>query len=285
MKSKTVWTALVTPFLPTGEIDFDSFKALLQEQEKAGCGLLVLGSTGEALAQNGQDKKEVIDFVVAQSLSVPIMVGVGGFDLPEQLAWVRYCNDKVDTFLLAMPMYAKPGVKGQIAWFKALLDAAHKPCMLYNIPSRAGMDMSPEVLSAVSGHKNLWALKEASGSTEHFKAFTQANPNVAMFSGEDAMMEVLAPLGAQGLVSVAANVWPEVTLSYVAKCLQHQSADYFVWKKAIQSLFSASNPIPAKALLAHHNRITHNTVRPPLAAEDLPSLDALLHAEKQLLGQ
>ncbi len=278
MTETTLWTALVTPMHGDGNIHFKDLETLVRKQEAAGNGILILGSTGEGLALGDDEKKEVVDFVSDLSPSVPVMVGVGGFNLKKQKEWIDYCNQKnTDAFLAVAPLYSKPGIKGQIAWFKALLDESDKPCMIYNIPSRTGMKLSPDVLETLAGHDNLWAVKEASGNITEYQQFRAAVPGIPLFSGDDAMLPFFAAAGCGGLVSVASNVWPEETGLYVKKCLSGDTRSLFpLWTEAVKVLFSASNPIPAKCLLREKGWITSSVLRPPLTERELSSTQQLL---------
>ena len=284
MKNYTLWTALITPMHKDGSIHFEDLIQLAERQNEAGVGILLAGSTGEGLALTDDEKRKIIDVVTGLTLSVPIMVGVGGFNLQKQEEWITYCNERdIDAFLLVTPLYAKPGIKGQAAWFRNLLDAADKPCMLYNIPSRTGIKMAPEALETLAGHKRLWALKEASGSVSEFKTFRKTAHDLYLFSGDDALMPDFAIEGGKGLVSVASNIWPEETLLYVQKCLSGGTDSLFpVWPNAIRALFSASNPIPAKKLLKETGVISESAVRLPLSEDDLEKTEHLLEADQQI---
>ncbi|MFZ9035880.1 MAG: dihydrodipicolinate synthase family protein, partial [Francisellaceae bacterium] len=166
----SLYTAIITPMRDDGNIDFISFKNLLEIQQKADCGVVILGSTGESLAIDDKEKRQIVHFVMALNLSIPVIVGVGGYQLQQQLDWIDFCNSyHISGYLLVTPLYAKPGTKGQSQWFEALLDASDKPCMLYNVPSRTGIHLSDETLSALKHHPRLWALKEASGDIDRSK--------------------------------------------------------------------------------------------------------------------
>lgn len=284
MKNLTLWTALITPMHQDGSIHFEDLEHLAKRQDEAGVGILLAGSTGEGLALTDDEKIQIVEFVAGLNLSVPVMVGVGGFNHTKQAEWITYCNHlDVDAFLLVTPLYAKPGVKGQIAWFRHLLDVSNKPCMLYNIPSRTGMKMSPDVLIQLTDHKNLWALKEASGSVSDFKSFRKSSPWLPLFSGDDALIPDFAIEGGKGLVSVASNIWPEATKLYVEKCLSGDTDSLFpVWPDAIKALFSAANPIPAKRLLNETGIISEIALRLPLVEDDLSSVESLLKADQEI---
>jgi 4-hydroxy-tetrahydrodipicolinate synthase len=277
-----VWTAIVTPLSPRGEIDFVSFENLLRRQENAGNGVIVLGSTGEGLALSLEQKRAVVESATKLKLKVPLMAGVAGFALPDCQDWIRWCESKgIEGFLLVTPIYAKPGEYGQEAWFKALLETSTSPCMIYNVPSRAAVKLHASALHGISNHRNFWALKESSGSTSEFLTYRNAAPKARFYCGDDGLMPYFASAGAVGLVSVAANVWPEATRRYAEESLKGRHAGLLpIWHEASESLFTASNPVPVKALLAHKGWIACANTLPPLSSRDLSNMNALLKADR-----
>ncbi len=279
-----LWTALITPLLEDGGIDFDALSALAQEQAAAGNGVLILGSTGEALALDLAEQQAVVQHICALELNTPIMVGVGGYNLEAQRQWLTFCNDyPIDAYLLGAPLYAKPGPVGQELWFRALLDASKHPCMLYNVPGRAAVSLDPQVLGKLQDHPRCWALKEASGSIDCFEQYRLAAPQLAIFSGDDALIPYYAQAGAAGLVSVAANVWPQATHRFVQLSLQGQSHNAFLhWREAVAALFHVSNPIPTKYLLHALGRINTPTLRAPLTHAELSDLRPLLRVHDSI---
>lgn len=277
MKKTYLWTAIVTPLLPGGKIDLSSFENLLRKQENANNGVVILGSTGEALNLTLEEKKQIVEKTISLKLSVPILIGVGGHGLNETLDWLSWCENKNhDGYLMVTPHYAKPGIIGQTVWFETLMNHVSKPCMLYNVPGRSGVALYPEVLKKLASHPRFWALKEASGSTEKFAEFREAIPDHAIFSGDDGMLPFFTTIGCEGLVSVASNVWPSETNLYVQKCLAHQTESLFpLWDKATKALFLASNPVPVKVLLHHKGWIESPELKMPLHHEDFHHLEKL----------
>jgi len=268
-----VWTALVTPMTENGAIDFESLDHLIEQQNHAMNGIVLFGSTGEGLALTLDEKKAILKHVLDLKPLSPIMIGVGGHRLPEQLDWLAFCETMhVSAYLMVTPLYAKPGPVGQTEWFNALLSKVTRPCMLYNVPSRAGTELHPQVLNNLQGQPYLWAVKEASGSITKFQTYqTAAGPNVRFYSGDDVLMPDLVKVGAKGLVSVASNVWPAETKRYAEQCLSGtlDVRGKALWKQAAEACFCASNPVPSKALLALRGDIAHATCRPPLTEKEL----------------
>lgn len=279
-----LYTALVTPMKENGDIHLDNLASLIRRQDEAGNGVLVLGSTGEGLALSLDDKKKVVKTASNLNVEVPLMVGVGGFNLRNQLEWIEYCHQyDVDSFLLVTPLYAKPGAKGQVQWFKALLDAADKPCMLYNVPSRTGSKMSPLVLKELAGHPNFAAVKEASGSIEEYQNYRKSAKDIAFYSGDDGMLPFFAMAGCEGLVSVASNVWPKETHQYVDWCLAGRGPELLpLWQECTDALFEGPNPAPAKVLLHEKGLIENTTLHPPLTEEDVVDISVLKNADNMI---
>ena len=272
MEKFPLWTAMVTPMNTDGSIDFNSLENLLRKQEKAGNGVLVLGSTGEGLNLNEEEKREVVTFTKELDLDIPMMVGVGGFDLPAQADFIHFCNEvEPDALLLVTPLYAKPGAEGQFEWFSELMGETEIPCMLYNVPSRTGVKMHPSVPARLNKEfDHLLGVKEASGSVQEFKEFRREAPNVKFYSGDDGLTPAFSKEGGVGLVSVASNVWPKATHKYTELCLEGETDDLFpIWKNATDALFKAPNPVPAKVLLNRKGWIEHDTVRLPLSLGDI----------------
>ena len=278
------WAALITPFDQNGEVDFASLKVIATDQSHAGNGILLLGSTGEGLALNDEQQLSIVEFVCQLKLASPLMVAVGGYDLAAQTRWIQTCNKlSISAYLLGTPLYAKPGPVGQTQWFSQLLDTAKFPCMLYNVPSRSGIEIPLATVANVQHHQNCWAIKEASGCLNKFLSYRQHCPNVALFSGEDAMMPYLAKAGAQGLVSVCANAWPKATHRYVELSLKGQVESLFpLWKNAIDLLFQVANPIPVKILMANQQVINTAILRAPLTHLELEDNSALIAADQDI---
>lgn len=284
LNETTLWTALVTPMRENGDVNEDELAGLIHRQDEAGNGVLILGSTGEGLALSADDKKKVVQTASSLNIDVPLMAGVGGFNLREQLEWIEYCGQfEIESYLLVTPLYAKPNRRGQIAWFRALLSAADRPCMLYNVPSRTGVKMHPGTLEALADHPNLFALKEASGSIAEYQEFRKRAPELPVYSGDDALTPFFAAAGCRGLVSVMANVWPEATHRYVEWCLQGRGPELLpMWQECSDALFAASNPIPTKLLLEKKGWIENARLRLPLTTDEIDDPSFLLEADKRI---
>lgn len=281
-----LWTAIVTPMNTDSTVDYDSFEKILKEQDAAGVAVVILGSTGEALNLNKDECKKVLEFGLNLNLSVPVMTGIGGFNQKETLEYVTYLNTLkgLDAYLVVTPLYAKPGEHGQTQWFKAILDLATRPCMLYNVPGRTGVKMNFNAVKNLADHKNFWAIKEASGSVEDFKKYGDNAPKARMYSGDDGMVPDFYPHRCVGLVSVAANSWPVETKAYVQKTIAGKlsAAEADLWRVSCDTLFIAANPVPVKNLMHAQGKIKTNVLRAPLHHMDLADNTPVLEADKKV---
>lgn len=279
----SLWTAVVTPLTNDSAVDFRSLTSIVHDQEEAGNGLLILGSTAEALNLTLPEKKKIVEHVLSLNPKTPMMVGVGGHQLEETLEWINFLETKnIQAYLMVTPLYAKPGPIGQYNWFKTLMDAVSKPVMLYNVPGRSAVAMSTEAVAKLSTHKNFWAIKEASGSVEKMKEYLKAAGGKAIYCGDDALMPEFTAAGATGLVSVASNAWPKETNLYVKQCLSKTFDAKQLWTDAANSLFCVSNPVPVKRLMFENGKLSSPKMVSPLSHEDLQDATIIKTANEQV---
>ncbi len=287
MEKYPLWTAMVTPMLDDTSIDYNSFEVILRKQEEAGNGVLVLGSTGEGLNLTDTEKREIVKFVKLLHLKVPLMVGLGGHQIDSQKEFIKYCDEiGIDAFLMVAPLYAKPGKEGQLAWFSALMKETKTPCMIYNVPSRTGIQMHPDVPAQLfKTFPNYMGLKEASGSIDKFKEFRDAASGSKIYCGDDSLIKDFIAEGAIGLVSVASNAWPQQTHAFLEQHLSGNHDDvYKEWIESADLFFDAPSPTPVKTLMQHKGWIKFDTVRLPLSNDDLKpeTEEALLEADQKI---
>lgn len=283
LTSYATWTAVITPLNANFEVDYDSLASVVKAQDAAKNGLLILGSTAEALNLTLTDKKKIVEYVIGMKPTSPIMIGVGGHQLEETQEWLAWLETKnVNAYLMVTPLYAKPGPIGQYNWFKSLMDGVKRPCMLYNVPGRTAVAMSTEAVAKLSSHPNFWAIKEASGSVEKFKEYLKAANGKPVYCGDDALMPEFALAGSTGLVSVAANAWPKETNLYTKMCVSKTFDDKQLWTEASNSLFIVSNPVPVKTLMYKQGAIKTPNMVAPLCHEDLKDASPLIKADREV---
>ena len=274
--SPAVWTACITPFKDHGlNIDYAALEKIIMRQARCGNGIILFGSTGEGLSLSEEEKEAILQYVMRLKLEVPIFSAVPTYNLDTAIRWLKICQEyPLNGYLVSTPLYTRPGIEGQIQWFQAILTAAQKPVMMYNIPHRTGVKLPVEVLYALRDNPFLVSLKDSSGCLTSVFEYQRAAPRIEMLCGDDHLMPMYAVLGSKGLVSVLSNVWPELMKVYVEQSV------HGTWKRpfffdALLALSKASNPIPVKALMRLSNMISCDTVRLPLSTQDLPDLQPL----------
>lgn len=278
------YVALVTPFKPSMEIDFDAYGRLVDYQlEKGTDGVVPCGTTGEAPTLSHEEQKQCIRFVVERVAGrVTVLAGTGSNNTAEAVGLTRYAKEAgADGALLITPYYNKPTAAGQIAHYQAVANAVDIPIMLYNVPGRTGTKMEPATIATLSKTPNIVAIKEACGSIDQVTQILSLC-GITVTSGDDSLTLPMMAVGAAGVVSVAANVAPAET---AALCRMANAGDYDGARKMhyklaalFKGLFVESNPIPVKAALARMGLI-QNVLRLPLVplTESLqPQIDAIL---------
>ncbi len=269
---KGVGVALVTPFHKDGSIDFKSFKKLIDHVSAGKVDYLVpLGTTGESVTMNKDERTAVLDFVKEENTkNLPIVVGFGGNNTRDLLNCLNEIDfDGVDAILSVSPMYNKPSQRGIYQHYKAIADVCSVPIILYNVPSRTGCNISAETtLSLAADFRNIIGIKEASGNFDQFMQILKDKPkNFLMISGDDTVTLPLIALGADGVISVVANAYPKEFSSMVHHAMEGNFSDarklHYKLLDITNSLFMENNPAGIKAALSLLG-ITQEFVRLPL---------------------
>lgn len=275
-------TAMFTPFR-RGEVDVPALVRLTREQVAAGMDFLVpLGTTGETPTLSDEEKLLVFNTVKAHSGSLPVMVGVGTNSLSGTLANMRLLSG-ADAFLIVVPYYNKPPQRGLQAYFRALAAETDKPVVLYNVPGRTGTNLSAETtLSLAADVPNIVGVKEASGKRDQILEIIQGAPEgFSVLSGNDDDTRFLMDHGADGVVSVASNLAPELMVRFVGALRAGDTAGTEAMEKRLaplfRDLFVEPNPIPGKAGMALLSRM-EDCLRLPLVSA-LPETRALIEKD------
>lgn len=254
--------AIVTPFLANGQIDWDSFRNVIDHNVHGGVEyLVVLGTTGESATVHGEEKQRVFSFVnetVAGRCA--LMAGIGNYDTSNVVNDMKKFDlTGYDAILSVSPYYNKPSQEGLFRHFKAVDDATPLPVMIYNVPARTGQNMTADTqLRIASECKNIFATKEASGNFEQIMLLLKNKPKDFMIiSGDDGIALPMIAAGAEGVVSVVANAYPEQFSGMIRLCLQNKfdeaQAINLRFAELIPALFTEGSPGGIKAVLAEMN--------------------------------
>ena len=246
-------TALVTPFNSDG-VNFEELRKLINFQILEGAdSLIICGTTGESATMSLEERKAVIDFSVKiANGKVPIIAGTGGNNTAESIKLSKYAESVgADGLLLVTPYYNKTTQAGLIAHFSEIAKNVSIPIILYNVPSRTGLNIEPETCLKLSKIPNIVAIKEASGNISQVaKIANLCQDELAIYSGNDDQIVPILSLGGLGVISVLSNIYPkfvhELVMGYLTGNRQEASASQVYAIPLINALFSEVNPIPIK---------------------------------------
>ncbi len=283
LRIKGCGTALLTPFRG-GEVDYTSYAATVDWQVTTGVDFLVpLGTTAETPTLSESEKLQLLEVTLQHADGHPVLAGVGSNSLHGTLANMRLLQD-ADAFLVVVPFYNKPPQRGMFQYFKAIAQATDKPIVLYNVPGRTSSNIEPDTVLALAREvPNIIGIKEASGNLAQIKAILDGRPEgFSVFSGNDDQTCELMQLGADGVISVASNVFPSAMVDFV-RALQDgkfQEAEKMHDRllPLFKALFVEPSPIPAKAAMAQLG-LMDNSLRLPL----VPATEATEALIKQTL--
>lgn len=263
--------ALVTPFRE-GKLDLLAFDALVERQLAAGTdALVVLGTTGEPTSLTAAEKALLVDHAVRLTAGrAQVIAGAGGNCTKAVIEdALRAQQLGADAILSVTPYYVKCGDGGLMAHYTALADAVEIPVILYNVPSRTGVNLKPQVAAALAEHPHICGVKEAAGDYPQIAAMLEAlRGKAAVYCGTDGLNQTMLAMGAQGVISVTANVAPKPVKRLVDAALRGDVAQAARMQAALEplneALFLEGNPIPVKAALAELGLIA-GEYRLPLA--------------------
>ena len=246
-------TALITPFT-NDKIDFDDLEKLLEYQLDGGVNsLVVLGTTGEPCTMSREEKISVVRFVVDFVKGrLPIIVGAGANSTYETIENAKLFTDLgADGFLMVTPYYNKCTQAGLVAHFTKVAEKISLPIILYNVPSRTGVNMSPETFSTLADIDNIVAVKEASGNMEQIEECLRLSKGKAeVISGDDSLTVPIMAMGGSGVISVASNILPRFVSHMTASVLNGDIINAVNMQlkllPLVKALFSEVNPIPVK---------------------------------------
>jgi 4-hydroxy-tetrahydrodipicolinate synthase len=275
-------TALVTPLTSEG-VNYDALGRLIDWQIDEGINALVIcGTTGEGSTLTDEEHREVIRYGVERVAGrVPVIAGTGSNDTDYALDLTRHaCEAGADGVLVVTPYYNKATQNGLIRMFSTIADASDAPVILYNVPSRTGVNIEPKTVQALAEHPNIAGIKEASGNISQVaEIMARAGDKIDLYSGNDDEIVPTLALGGKGCISVLSNPLPRKTVEicnrFFAGDIAGAAALQLELLPLIRALFSEVNPIPAKAAMAAMG-FCENYLRLPLTVMEDAHYQVLL---------
>lgn len=250
--------AIVTPFKANGEVHYEKFAELIEDQISGGTdAIIVCGTTGESSTLTHEEHLEVIRYCVERVAGrIPVVAGTGS-NCTETAVYLSTEAEKygVDGLLLVTPYYNKATQKGLYRHYKTIADSVKVPCIIYNVPSRTGCNIAPEtVVQLCKDVENIVGIKEASGNiAQVVKLMSLADGKVDLYSGNDDQIVPLLSLGGKGVISVLSNVAPKQTHDICAKFfagdVEGSAKEQLRAIDLCNALFCEVNPIPVKMAL------------------------------------
>lgn len=280
-------TALVTPF-HQGEVDYASLSKLVAYQIKGGInGLVPVGTTGESPTLSHEEHIDVIRAVVEDTRGrVPVIAGTGSNSTKEAIELTTHAHHAgADAMLIVAPYYNKPSQEGLFQHFSALAEATDRPIILYSIPGRCGIEISINVVERLRAkYAHVRWIKEAGGSVDRVDQLKQAlGSDLTVLSGDDSLTLPFMAVGAEGVISVASNLYAREIGQMVKFALENDFAKAAKVHRKLYSIFKTifiePNPVPIKIAVARAGIIKSAEVRPPLCGmsqENASILDAAL---------
>lgn len=273
-------TALITPFTEDG-INYPQFERLINWQIESGIDALVIcGTSGEASTMTDDEHRDAIRFAVKTAAGrVPIIAGTGSNDLSYALDLVDCaCSAGADAVLSVTPYYNKATQNGLIKMYNAIADRSTVPVILYNVPSRTGVNIEPATYEALAEHENIVGIKEANGNMSKIvEAMARVHGRLDLYSGNDDQIVPLMALGGVGCISVLSNLLPGETSklchSFLDGDIETARNMQYKYHDLIDALFCEVNPIPVKAAMSAMG-FCDNILRLPLTEMESS------HAEK-----
>ena len=275
-------TAIITPLDENG-VDYERFAKLIEWQISEGINAIVVcGTTGESSTLTDEEHREAIAFAVRQvNGRVPVIAGTGSNDTAYAISLTKFaCEAGADAMLVVTPYYNKATQKGLIKMFTEIADASTKPIILYNVPSRTGVNILPETCAVLAEHPMICAIKEASGNISQIaKTASLVKGKMDIYSGNDDQILPVLSLGGIGVISVLSNVMPKKTAemckSFFDGDIEKSTSLQLELLPLINALFCEVNPIPVKAAMSAMGWC-ENYVRLPLTVMEKENEEKLI---------
>jgi 4-hydroxy-tetrahydrodipicolinate synthase len=289
------FTALVTPFTPDGEVDWTTFRRLVDRQIRLGIdGLVPVGTTGESPTLTTEERDRLIQITIEAVAArpaharIPVIAGTGSNDTRASIeATRRAAAMGADAALIVTPYYNKPDQRMIEAHFRAIADEGGLPVVVYNVPGRTGVNVEADTFLRLAEHPRIVAVKEASANIDQFAVICRDRPrDVAVLSGDDAATLALLAMGGDGIISVASNQLPAEMSALVHAWHMGDPAEALRIHNQLLPLMRGNfqggpNPVPAKAAMLAMGLLESDMLRLPM----LPMADAARARFEGILGE
>ena len=281
--------AIITPMNADGSINYDGFAENIEFQIANGTdAIIVCGTTGEASTMTDDEHIECIRFAVEKTAGrIPVIAGTGSYDTKYAVELSKIAQEKgADGLLLVTPYYNKASQKGLVAHFTAIADAVDIPIILYNIPGRTGVSIDMNTYKILGQHKNIVAVKEASGNISYTsKLIAQCGDLLDVYSGNDDIIVPMMSIGAKGVISVISNIMPKETHEITQLCLANNCEEaaklQMKYLELINNLFIEVNPIPIKEAM-NQMKMPSGPCRLPLCEMTDEHIETLKNSMKKI---
>ena len=278
---KGVATALITPLNSNG-VDYDNFAKVIDWQLEQGINALVIaGTTGEGSTLDDAEHKAVVKFAVERiNHRCPVIAATGSNDTRYAVQLTKFCCDVgADAMLVVTPYYNKTTQNGLIKMYTTIADASTKPLILYNVPSRTGIDIEPETYAVLADHPMIGGIKEANSNIEKIvKTASLVHGKMDIYSGNDDQIVPILSMGGKGVISVLSNPMPKKTMEicdkFFAGDVEGAAKLQCEMLPMINALFCETNPIPVKFAMSKMG-FCENYVRLPLVTMEKSHADKL----------
>lgn len=275
--------ALVTPMSEDGAVDYRDLGALIDFHIDAGTeALIIAGTTGESATLTHAEHHRVVELTIKTvNGRVPVLAGTGSNSTAETIELTRHAKEAgADGSLMITPYYNRPSPEGLYQHFKAVAEAVDIPIIMYNVPSRTGINMLPATVARCSAIRNIVGIKEATADLNQISEIIRLCPaEFAVMSGDDFTAMPTIAIGGTGLISVTSNVAPKDMAACIDCALAGKFAEarglHYKLFPLMQSMFFESNPAPAKQALELMGKIKSGTPRLPLFSMSAASIERL----------
>lgn len=287
---KGVGTALITPFKENGDVDYELFEKILDNQlENEIDALVVLGTTGESPTVHLEERKKLTEIAVKKADGeVPVIIGTGTNDTVKVIEMNKLAEEQgADGLLIVTPYYNKTSQAGLVDHYTHIAEETELPIIAYNVPSRTGVNIKPETFKKMSDiADNIVAIKEASGDmSQILEAISLSGENTTVLSGNDDQGLPLMMSGGTGIISVFSNLLPgvmkEITSKILAEDYQAARDLHYKYLKLMRLIFIDVNPIPIKFAMQQIG-LSNNNLRRPLVKLSQEDQQLILSEMKEL---